>query len=230
MSERTTHRAEAASRVAAASRPRGWPPNVVALATLTLLFAGGAGLAQADVGAPPAAAADAADLADAADVGALEEALAAERARREALERRVVELVSELGTVRRDRDRLKGVLDSMLTQYAQIDADRQLLVELRKDLPETRDEAEAYLDRVRTLALAADPARLAPLTTRVMQTAPTYLDWRHTAYPSPELRQRAFADTGAHGFPAALLNLRNAVLLSVSNRMDGFLNLLDRVP
>jgi hypothetical protein len=152
----------------------------------------------------------------------------AEVARREALERRVVELTAELGDVRRERDRLKGVLDALRTQYQQIEADRQLLVEFRKELPETRGEAEAYLDRIRSLALVADPSRLAPLATRVMQAAPIYLDWRHAGHASPELRARAFADTGAHGFPTALNNLRNAVLLSVSNRIDGFLNLIDR--
>jgi hypothetical protein len=143
------------------------------------------------------------------------------------LERRVVELLGTVAEVRAERDRLQQLLDRVVRQEAQFEADRLLLTELRKDLPETREEAELYLLRLQRLAAISDPARLAPLSTRMLSTGSIYLEWRHDAFESPEARSRAFAETGAHGFPTAFTNFRNAVLLTVSNRIEGLLILIE---
>jgi TolA-binding protein len=154
-------------------------------------------------------------------------ALDAQAARIEGLERRVVELLDELTRVRADRDRLQRLLDRLVAQDAQLEADRLLLTELRKDLPDTRAEAEAYLQRLRRLASVSDPARLAPLAARMTTTGSTFLDWRHDEFATSDARSRAFAESGAHGFPTAFANFRNAVLLTVSNRLDGLLILIE---
>jgi hypothetical protein len=151
----------------------------------------------------------------------------AQAARIEQLERRVVELLGELTLVRAERDRLQRLLDRLVAQDSRLEADRLLLTELRKDLPETRTEAEAYLQRLRRLASISDPARLAPLATRMTTTGSTFLDWRHEAFDSGDARSRAFAESGAHGFPTAFTNFRNAVLLTVSNRLEGLLILIE---
>jgi hypothetical protein len=150
-----------------------------------------------------------------------------EAARVAQLERRVVELLAEQARLRGERDRLQRLLDRLTSQVDQFEADRILLTELRKELPETRGEAETYLQRLRRLALVSDPVRLAPLAGRMMEVAPVFLDWRHTPYPNAEARTRAFAESGAHGFPTALTNFRNAVLLSASNRIEGLLILVE---
>lgn len=151
-------------------------------------------------------------------------ALAAQVAR---LERQVVGLLAELATVRRDRDRLEQLLRRVIEQETQFEADRRLLIELRKEFPGTRVEAEAYLRQLQRLALASDPVRLASLANRLMEASPSYLDWRESEFADAEARGRAFAASGAHGFPTAFTTFRNAVLLTVSNRIEGLLVLVE---
>ncbi len=143
------------------------------------------------------------------------------------LERRVVELLAELTKVRGERDQLQRLLDRLITQVDHMEADRLLLTELRKELPETRAEAEAYLARLRRLALISDPVRLAPVAARMIEAGPVYLDWRDDSFESAEARARAFTESGAHGFQTAFSNFRNAVLLTVSNRIEGTLILIE---
>lgn len=188
---------------------------VFLLAVVTSVAAAQQLLEPAVEGAPAVAAA--ADAFDAA-------ALAAEVAR---LERQVVGLLAELAVVRRDRDRLERLLRRVVEQETQFEADRRLLIELRKDFPATRVEAEAYLRQLQRLALLADPVRLASPANRLMEASPSYLVWRESEFGDAEARARAFAETGAHGFPTALTTFRNAVLLTVSNRIEGLLVLVE---
>ena len=88
--------------------------------------------------------------------------------------------------------------------YEPMEADRQLLFELRKDLPETRPEAEAQLERMRSLALAADPARLGQLVDRVGEAAPDFLDWRFGDYASDAEAAQAYLDSGASAFDTTI--------------------------
>ena len=145
----------------------------------------------------------------------------------ERLQRRIVELLAELQDGRRERDDLQRLVDTLVQQADQMEASRLLLIELRKDLPEARGEVELFLERLGDLGLVADPARLAPLATRLRETTEVYLDWRYTQYPSAEARARALAETGAHGFSAAFANYHDAVLLSVSNRLEALLVLIE---
>ncbi len=128
-----------------------------------------------------------------------------------------------------ERDRLIDSLQRFDELYEPLEADRQLLFELRKGLPETRPEAEAQLERIRSLALSSDPARLGQLVDRVGETAPAFLDWRFGEFGSTEEFSSAYVESGANAFDTSMEEFRAEVLRSVANRLDGLLTILDRV-
>jgi len=109
---------------------------------------------------------------------------------------------------------------------AVMEADRQLLVELRKDFPDDRAEAEAYLERIRDFSLKSDPVRLGPVVAKMMQIAPAYLKWRDTDFPTSEEAAKAYVQSGAREFRTAFTNLTNAILQTVVNHLDTLLNQL----
>ncbi len=127
-----------------------------------------------------------------------------------------------------ERDRLLESLRRFDELYAPLESDRQLLYELRKGMPETRPEAEAQLQRIRSLALASDPARLGQLVDRVDDTAPAFLDWRFGEFSTTEEFTSAYVETGANAFESSMEEFRSEVLRSVANRLDGLLTILDR--
>ena len=112
--------------------------------------------------------------------------------------------------------------------YDQMEADRLLMLALRKDLPATRPEAMAYLDQLQKLALASDPANLGTLAQRVIEAAPIYLDWRDKTFASTAESDAAYIESGASGFDTNLRAFRDGALLTVADRLDAVLNLLDR--
>lgn len=128
-----------------------------------------------------------------------------------------------------ERDRLADSMARFDRLKDPLESDRQLLLDLRKELPETRPEAEAQLARIRALALSSDPQGLGQLIDRVDATAPAFLDWRFGEYASSEEFSAAYVDTGANAFDRNFTELRSGVLLSVANRLDGLLTTLDRV-
>jgi len=128
-----------------------------------------------------------------------------------------------------ERDRLLGSLERFDELYEPLEADRQLLFELRKGLPETRPEAEAQIERIRLLALSSDPARLGQLVDRVGDAAPAFLDWRFGEFDSSEEFGSAYVESGANAFDSSMEEFRSEVLRSVANRLDGLLTMLDRV-
>ena len=128
-----------------------------------------------------------------------------------------------------ERDQLRTSLDRFDKLYSPLEADRQLLVELRKTLPETRPEAEAQLARIRDLALASDPAGLGRIVKRLDDAVPTFLDWRFGDYDSVQAYTDAYVETGANAFDSSMEEFRSEVLMSVANRLDSLLTILDRV-
>lgn len=128
-----------------------------------------------------------------------------------------------------ERDRLTSSLSHFDDLYEPLEADRQLLFELRKGLPETRPEAEAQLERIRSLALSSNPSRLGQLIDRVGDAAPAFFEWRFTEFGSSEEATNAYIDTGANAFDTTMNEFRNEVLMSVANRLDGLLTVIDRV-
>jgi hypothetical protein len=154
-----------------------------------------------------------------ADLGARNDALAEDNV---TLQRTVDELSIE-------RDELAGSLERFDEVYDRLEADRQLLVELRKDLADSRPEAEAQLERMRTLALLSDPAGLGQTIDRVEESAPAFLDWRFTEFSTADEATQAYIDSGASAFDTSMTEFRNEVLLSVANRLDGLLTVIDRI-
>jgi hypothetical protein len=137
-------------------------------------------------------------------------------------------LQQTVDTLSHERDSLLASLGRFDQLYDPLEADRQILLELRKGLPETRPEAEAQLARLRSLALTSDPARLTLLIDRIDDTAPAFLDWRFGEFDTPAEFSEAYVDTGANAFDAASEEFRSEVLMSVASRLDGLLTTLDR--
>jgi hypothetical protein len=146
---------------------------------------------------------------------ALEDQLAAANAR-----------IAQLESQNERIDDLLGAFDDM---YDGMEAERQLLIELRKPIPEERKTAEAYIRRLQALAIVSDPTRLGQPASRLQETAPTYLDWRDGTYASQAERGDAYLISGAAGFDRDFDDLEQAVLLTVANRLDALLNLRDRI-
>ena len=74
-----------------------------------------------------------------------------------------------------------------------------------------------------------DPARLGQPASRLLETAPTFLDWRDEDFATPGERETAFLTSGASGFGTDFDDLKNAILLTVANRLDALLTLRDRI-
>ena len=104
-----------------------------------------------------------------------------------------------------------------------------LQIELRKGLPETRDEAQSQLDRIQRLALTSNPSRLGQLVDRVADASPAFLEWRFAEFGSLQERGEAYISSGAGAFDSSMEELRDGVLLVVANRLDGLLTVLDRI-
>ncbi len=138
-------------------------------------------------------------------------------------------LQQTVSQLEQERDQLRKSLDRFDKLYSPLEADRQLLVELRKALPETRPEAEAQLARIRDLALASDPAGLGRIVKRLDDAVPTFLDWRFGDYDSVQAYTDAYVETGANAFDSSMEEFRSEVLMSVANRLDSLLTILDRV-
>lgn len=139
------------------------------------------------------------------------------------------DLQSVIDSLSAERDQLAASIGRFDDLYDPIEADRQLLFELRKELPETRNEAEAQLARIRSLALSSDPQGLGRLVDRVDETAPAFLDWRFGEFATSAEFSAAYVETGANAFDSSFEELRSEALRTVANRLDGLLTILDRV-
>jgi len=140
-----------------------------------------------------------------------------------------MDLQATVDQLAQERDRLAASIERFDELYDPIESDRQLLFELRKSLPETRPEAEAQLARIRSLALSSDPQRLGQIVDRVDRATPAFLDWRFGEFDSTQEFSAAYIDTGANAFDSSFEELRSEALMSVANRLDGLLTILDRV-
>jgi hypothetical protein len=124
---------------------------------------------------------------------------------------------------------LPGAAGRLVDLVGSLESDRLLLVELRKDLPAARQEAEAYLARVEDLALTSDPERLGVIVSRVRAAAPVYLDWRDQPYQTQAEASAAYIQTGAAAFDTTWKALQDAILLTVANRLDTIIGLVDDI-
>jgi len=139
------------------------------------------------------------------------------------------DLQTTIEALAQERDRLTASIGRFDDLYDPLESDRQLLFELRKQMPETRPEAEAQLARIRSLALSSDPQRLGQLVDRVDEATPAFLDWRFGEFENTQEFSAAYIDTGANAFDSSFEELRSEALMTVANRLDGLLTILDRV-
>lgn len=152
-----------------------------------------------------------------------------------ALQALVLQLENDNATLQRQvadltdqGDGSQQAVDGIAAFYDQMEADRLLMLALRKDLPTTRPEALAYLDQLQKLALASDPANLGTLAQRVLEAAPIYLDWRDKTFATSAESNADYIQSGASGFDTNMRAFRDGALLTVADRLDAVLNLLDR--
>jgi hypothetical protein len=99
-------------------------------------------------------------------------------------------------------------------------ADRLLLSEIRKDVPESIEEARLYLERLKELAVISDPVRLAQLFDRVLDQAPIYFEWLETEFEDQDEQITEYYVGGARGFAFAMDNFKSAVFFVIMNRLD----------
>jgi hypothetical protein len=137
-------------------------------------------------------------------------------------------LQAAIADLARERDELRKSLERFDDLYLPLEADRKLLVELRKSVPDTRVEAERHIADLERYALSADPARLGQLVDRVRDSAPAFLDWRFGDFGSAEEFSSAYVQTGANAFDSTMEEFRSEALFSVARRLDGLLTILDR--
>ncbi len=105
-----------------------------------------------------------------------------------------------------------------------MEADRLLLAEIRKDLPDKRSDADLYLKRLKDLAGQSDPVHLVPKVNRLIEQEPIYYDWLEKNANAQGQNQGQSASEyvvgGARGFVIAFQDFQNALLLTVINRLD----------
>jgi len=115
-----------------------------------------------------------------------------------------------------------GTID-LDTFIAGMEADRLLLAEVRKDLPDKRSDADLYLKRLKELAGTSDPARLVPRVNRLLEQESVYYDWMEKNAGNQNQGQAAdneYVVGGARGFVVAFQEFQNALFLTVINRLD----------
>ena len=107
-----------------------------------------------------------------------------------------------------------------------MDSDRLLLVELRKSMPDTLDEAVKYWKSVKDQAVQSAPG-LGTKVDRVIRLLPTYFDWLEGTYTDTCDSVLAFFDSGAVEFGTMSGDLQNDIFLVMINRMDSAINLVE---
>jgi septal ring factor EnvC (AmiA/AmiB activator) len=217
---------------------RGASPAVIAVATAALLMAG-TPAAFASEPAPPDVEATSPDigLAEAQELvselrSQVDELSAANTelsGENEALSLENDQLQQQVDTLTTELDRLADGLTRFESLYRPLEADRQLLLALRKPIEDlTRPDAEKHIERVRALAESSNPSVLGRISDRVGEAAPAFLDWRDEEFTSTEEASRAFIESGAGAFTTTMQEFQNEILLSVATRLDSLLSILDR--
>jgi uncharacterized membrane-anchored protein YhcB (DUF1043 family) len=100
-----------------------------------------------------------------------------------------------------------------------LDADRTLLLERRKGIPDERPDAIAQWNLIKSVAGRSD-ASLVSKVDRVTRALPAYYDWVETDFASALEAQLSFLLTGANNFESAVTDFWNSFLLIASNRLE----------
>lgn len=116
-------------------------------------------------------------------------------------------------------------LDAVKEMSDDIEKHRLLLVELRKDLPQTREESITYWNVMKSIAASADPALASPAD-KVILKIDNYFDWSDrtpsaTASSDDYLNWLAdYATSGAVAYEEATATFTREAMLAVITEMD----------
>ncbi|MDE2860171.1 MAG: hypothetical protein OYI31_00455 [Chloroflexota bacterium] len=124
-------------------------------------------------------------------------------------------------------------LDTLQEMYDSLEDHRALLLELRREMPTDRDESLAYWSNIHRVAVDANPA-LSSEAEKVLIRIDNYYTWKDGGPdPSDSVDEyldwrEAYAPSGAEAYEEATLIFNQQALLSVVNRIDTVLALLDQ--
>ncbi|HIC88569.1 MAG TPA: hypothetical protein EYP04_04105 [Anaerolineae bacterium] len=122
--------------------------------------------------------------------------------------------------------RLRHNLESVQRAFSLMDHDRLLLIELRKGMPETREEALQYWENVRQLATQSNPA-LATKVDQIVASVDTYFDWVEREHESSAEAFQDFFLSGANLLRERIQSFTEDVFLVIITRMDLVSHLVD---
>ena len=131
-----------------------------------------------------------------------------------------------IASLKEDLTDLKIVEDQLAVvtkEISQLESHRLLLIELRKDMPETRTSAISYWHRVKSLAVKADPS-LGPKADRVIRLIPAYFDWAEGEYVDTYESVVTYVDTGANDFGTIVGDFEKDVFLSIITKWDALIS------
>ena len=117
--------------------------------------------------------------------------------------------------------------------YDSLEDHRALLLELRREMPADREESLAYWSNIHRVAVDANPA-LSSEAEKVLVRIDNYYTWKDGGPdPSDSVDEyldwrKAYAPSGAEAYEEATLIFNQQALLSVVNRIDTVLALLDQ--
>lgn len=100
----------------------------------------------------------------------------------------------------------------------QIEADRLLLVEMRKELPDERREAFAFWNNVKDLAAVSDPSLVAKAN-NVITALPAYFNFLETNFDNQQDAVLTFQLTGASDYETASDEFWRSFALSLIDRL-----------
>ena len=121
-------------------------------------------------------------------------------------------------------------LDSLKSVIIKFNNDRLLLVELRKEIPQSRNEAHEHWKNVKTIAIQTDSS-LGPAIDKVIMRVDPYYDW--IAKLDNVTNDQEYIEwiiegqmSGAYTYSDEIVEFRNDALLAVIIRMDAALSLV----
>ncbi len=101
----------------------------------------------------------------------------------------------------------------------QLEADRLLLVEMRKEDPDTREEAQRIWANIKRFAVRSDPS-LVPKADKVTRALPAYYDWLDQDFVSAQEAQLSFRLTRADLYTDSVDEFWKSFLIVVIDRID----------
>lgn len=126
--------------------------------------------------------------------------------------------------VQQAREGKQKALEGVRPVSESLASDRLLLIELRKDAPDNRQDAERYWANVREIALQSS-AVLRPQADRVRNALPAYFNWRERRFASAEEQGLTYILTGAAAYETSVNEFWNAVLLQAIDHIDALTRL-----